>query len=108
MNEMDNVVQKNASASEESASSAEELSSQANELNDIVQELKQLAGGKKEKRTDGYSSSYESNGINYLKEFQNGTSNNGNNSHSYPKNGLSRNDSSGKNLIPFDDDFSGF
>lgn len=42
MSEMDNVVQNNASSSEETASSAEELSSQANELNNIIASLKSL------------------------------------------------------------------
>jgi ABC-type transporter Mla subunit MlaD len=44
MNEMDKVVQQNASSSEESASSAEELSSQAAELKQIVQQLMQVVG----------------------------------------------------------------
>ncbi|MCP9291912.1 HAMP domain-containing methyl-accepting chemotaxis protein [Gracilimonas sediminicola] len=45
MSEMDNVVQTNASSSEESASAAEELSSQAAELQYIVNELMEMVGG---------------------------------------------------------------
>lgn len=44
MGEMDEVVQSNASSSEESASAAEELSSQAVELKYVVNELKELVG----------------------------------------------------------------
>lgn len=44
MNQMDQVVQNNASSSEESASAAEELSSQAEEMNKIVNDLKALVG----------------------------------------------------------------
>ncbi len=54
MAEMDNVVQGNASSSEESASAAEELSSQAYELNNIINELVGLVGkGKKSSIGDG-------------------------------------------------------
>lgn len=44
LSQMDQVVQNNASSSEESASSAEELSSQAEELTNIVTELMRLVG----------------------------------------------------------------
>ena len=47
MSEMDQVVQGNASSSEESASAAEELTSQAHELGIIVDELKALTVGGK-------------------------------------------------------------
>ncbi|WP_138431468.1 methyl-accepting chemotaxis protein [Fodinibius saliphilus] len=104
MAEMDNVVQKNASASEESASSAEELSSQANELNDIVRELKSLAGDDNEPSPPlknynglGNNSGNNSNG------HQNGSSN------GHTKQQSSDNGSSVEELIPFDDgDFSDF
>ncbi|MAO63702.1 MAG: hypothetical protein CL666_01750 [Balneola sp.] len=45
MAEMDQVVQGNASTSEESASAAEELSAQANDLKQVVMELSALVGG---------------------------------------------------------------
>ncbi len=44
MNDMDTVVQGNASASEESASAAEELTAQASELNQIVARMAVLVG----------------------------------------------------------------
>lgn len=44
MNDMDSVVQGNASASEESASAAEQLTAQASELNNIVARMAQLVG----------------------------------------------------------------
>jgi len=62
MNELDKVVQQNASSSEESASSAEELSSQAAELQQIVEQLMQVVG------SDGsvHSKAGGSNGNDYL------------------------------------------
>jgi len=45
MSDMDAVVQKNASNSEESASAAEQLSAQAAELKQVVGDLKNLIGG---------------------------------------------------------------
>lgn len=51
MNEMDGVVQSNASNSEESASSAEELSAQAAEMATVVSGLRTLIGGDKSANT---------------------------------------------------------
>lgn len=87
MAEMDNVVQSNASASEESASAAEELSSQSTELKNMVEELVGLVGRGKE-------NAWNSNSIADRFRTQNGkNSENGDNLHSYyqnqetPKNG---------------------
>jgi len=121
MTEMDDVVQGNASASEESASSAEELSSQAAELNKVVDKLTALVGGigEKVKRTgdNGWESS-SSNGSSHGNEFKdNGSSRSGNTGNTSSANNQFNDQQSnngngdGRELIPFDedeDDFSGF
>lgn len=125
MSEMDNVVQGNASASEESASSAEELSSQASELNHIVDELTVLVGGLDDTikhnhsgeweyhlqhngSTDGYS--FNRNQRKPAKKESNRKS--GSINGQYAAETTNRNASEdGRELIPFDeyeDDFSGF
>jgi methyl-accepting chemotaxis protein len=51
VSEMDRVVQKNASDSEESASAAEELSAQAKEMDKVVAELEAMIGSVREQGT---------------------------------------------------------
>ena len=119
MSDMDQVVQGNASASEETASSAEELSSQAEELTNIVEELVQIVGREENspgergstllKRQSASFTNGHTNGYHYRKE--NGRSNgskmprmsNSKNGNGYDK-GINPNE-----LIPLgDDDISGF
>lgn len=137
MGEMDNVVQGNASASEESASAAEELSSQAEELNKIINNLVSLVEGGNgssnvrseysktvekpqhtfdirsttKTLTNGFSNGkngHNGNGSHSSNSYKNG-SNGHNNGHAYG-NGAVKKIAEAHDLIPFDDDddFSDF
>lgn len=125
MSEMDNVVQGNASSSEESASAAEELSSQAFELNNIINELVGLVGkGKNSSVGDGtfiqnpvhannYTNGHHNghngnghqNGNGYIRHSQNGGNGiqNGSKKVASSANGVSKRVEAHE-LIPFDDD----
>jgi len=122
MNELDKVVQQNASSSEESASSAEELSSQAAELQQIVEQLMQVVGSEgsdqnssKGSKGNGYLTkaggmlnekfkapfnNSESRPMNTANGYTNQFGNNGNGN----GNGYHKDSQNSKQLIPLEDD----
>lgn len=102
MTEMDNVVQGNASSSEESASAAEELSSQAHELKHVVNELIELVGGGK---ISGHNNKgNDTNDAHYSNRHNGHKARNG---YVAEENGSTQKQEA-VDLIPFDDDFDDF